>query len=85
MKRTLVVAMSTSMLGAPALASEKMAFEVLRPGDGEMSCAGLSAEIETLNADVLKLSQQAESKPRPAGPPRLSVRAYYPAWPAGCP
>ena len=61
MKRTLVVVAMTSMLAAPAMAGEA-AFEVLRPGDGEMSCAGLSTEIDALNADVLKLNQQAEKK-----------------------
>ena len=61
MKQTLVIVAMTSVLAAPALAGE-IAFEVLRPGDGEMSCAGLSTEIDALNADVLKLNQQAEKQ-----------------------
>jgi len=62
MKPVLVVAAVTSMLAAPALAGEEIAFEVLRPGDSEMSCAGLSAEIEALNAEVLELNQQAKRR-----------------------
>ena len=62
MNRTLVVVAVTSMLAAPALAGEQIAFEVLRSGDSEMSCAGLSAEIEALNAEVLELNQQAKRR-----------------------
>ena len=61
MKRILVVAV-TARLAAPALAGEQIAFEVLRSGDSEMSCAGLSTEIDALSANVLKLNQQAEKR-----------------------
>ena len=62
MKRILAVVAVTSMLPPPALAGEQIAFEVLRSGDSEMSCAGLSTEIDALSANVLKLNQQAEKR-----------------------
>ncbi len=62
MNRTLLVATVISMLATHALADDQAGFEVIRPGDSEMSCAGLSSEISVLNADVLKLNQQAEKQ-----------------------
>lgn len=52
---TIISAMATSALAAAP-------YQVLRPGDSELSCEVLSTEINSLNAEVLKLNEQAQKR-----------------------
>lgn len=62
MTKALIASAIISMLATTASAADQSTFQVLRTGDSELSCEGLSTEINTLNADVLKLNEQAQKQ-----------------------
>lgn len=62
MTKALIASAIISMLATTASAADQSTFQVLRTGDSELSCDGLYTEINTLNADVLKLNEQAQKQ-----------------------
>lgn len=61
MKRLLTILALTSSLAGAAYAGEPAPYQVLRPGDGDLSCEALATEINALNAEVLAQNKQAKT------------------------
>jgi len=60
MKRLLTVLLLTSATASGASAADQAPYQVLRPGDKELSCEVLAKEINDLNAEVLAQNKQAQ-------------------------
>jgi hypothetical protein len=62
MKNLLIVTTIVSGMATSAFADSQTPYQVLRPGDNELSCETLSTEINSLNAEVLKLNEQSQKQ-----------------------